>query len=39
MLKIEVLKKIYDKHKPKSIEDMCMQSVLIGLKNDGIKFD
>ena len=37
--KIEVLKKIYDKHKPKSIEDMCMQSVLIGLKNDGIKFD
>lgn len=32
MLKIEVLKKIYDKHKPKSIEDMCMQSVLIGLK-------
>ena len=39
MLKIEVLKKIYDKHKPKSIEDMCLQSVLIGLKNDGIKFD
>lgn len=39
MLKIEVLKRIYGKHKPKSIEDMCMQSVLIGLKNDGIKFD
>ena len=39
ILKIEVLKKIYAKHKPKSIEDMCMQSVLIGLKNDGIKFD
>lgn len=35
-LKIQLLKKIYDKHKPKCIEDMCMQSVLVGLKNDGI---
>lgn len=35
-IKIQILKKIYDKHKPKYIEDMCMQSVLIGLKNDGI---
>ena len=39
MVKIEMLKKIYDKHKPKKIEDMCMQSVLVGLKNDGIKFE
>lgn len=36
MVKILLLKKIYDKHKPKCIEDMCMQSVLVGLKNDGI---
>lgn len=35
-IKIRLLQKIYDKHKPKCIEDMCMQSVLIGLKNDGI---
>lgn len=39
MVKIELLKKIYDKHKPKNIEGMCMQSVLIGLKNDGINFE
>lgn len=38
-IKIEILKKIYDKHKPHSIEDMCMQSVLVGLKNDGIKVE
>ena len=36
MVKIMLLKKIYDKHKPKCIEDMCMDSVLVGLKNDGI---
>ncbi len=36
MLKIQLLKKIYDKHKPTCIEDMCMQSVLVGLRNDGI---
>lgn len=35
-IKIKLLHQIYDKHKPKCIEDMCMQSVLIGLKNDGI---
>lgn len=38
-IKIQILKKIYDKHKPKSIDDMCMQSVIIGLKNDGIILD
>lgn len=38
-IKIELLKKIYDKHKPACIEDMCMQSVLVGLKNDGLKVD
>ena len=38
-IKIEVLKKIYDKHKPTCIEDMCMQSVLVGLRNDGLKVD
>lgn len=38
-IKIELLKKIYDKHKPICIEDMCMQSVLVGLKNDGLKVD
>jgi len=38
-LKIELLKRIYGKHKPKCIEDMCMQSVLVGLKNDGISFE
>ena len=38
-IKIQILKKIYDKHKPKSIDNMCMQSVIIGLKNDGIILD
>lgn len=38
-IKIEVLKKIYHKHKPTCIEDMCMQSVLVGLRNDGLKVD
>lgn len=38
-IKIVLLKQIYDKHKPKCIEDMCMQSVLVGLKNDGINFE
>lgn len=38
-IKIELLKKIYDKHKPACIEDMCMQSVLVGLKKDGLKVD
>lgn len=36
-LKIKMLKVIYDKHKPRSLDDMCMQSVLTGLKADGIK--
>ncbi len=35
-VKIGILKKIYDKHKPLSIENMCMQAVLVGLKQDGI---
>ncbi len=39
MVKIQLLKQIYDKHKPKCIEDMCMQAVLVGLKNDGINLE
>lgn len=38
-MKIKLLKKIYDKHKPICIEDMCMPSVLVGLKNDGISLE
>lgn len=38
-LKIKLLKKIYDKYKPKCIEDMCIPSVLVGLKNDGIDIE
>lgn len=35
-LKIQLLKRIYDKHKPKTIEGMIDQAVLVGLKADGI---
>lgn len=34
--KVLILKAIYNKHRPHCIEDMCMQSVLLGLNADGI---
>lgn len=36
-LKIKVLHKIYDKHKPDSFEQMYDQAVIVGLKKDGIQ--
>lgn len=35
-LKIKILHKIYDKHKPTSFEQMYDKAVIVGLKNDGI---
>lgn len=35
-LKIKLLHKIYDKHKPVSFEQMYDNAVVVGLKNDGI---
>lgn len=35
-IKVCLLKKIYDKHKPATIEDILMNAVLVGLKNDSV---
>lgn len=35
-LKIALLRRLYDKHKPRSIEQMVDRAVLVGLKADGI---
>lgn len=35
-LKIKLLKRIYDKHKPNSISDMIDHAIVTGMKNDGI---
>lgn len=35
-VKIELLKKIYDKHKPHTIDDMIDHAIVTGMRNDGI---
>lgn len=35
-LKIRLLQKIYDKHKPHSIDEMIDHAIVTGMKNDGI---
>lgn len=35
-IKIKLLKKIYDKHKPSTIDDMIDHAIVTGMRNDGI---